>query len=90
MHRLHVLIRGRVQGVGFRFFVLRHARALGLRGWVRNRADGAVEAEAEGRHADLEAWTALLREGPTGASVSALQETWSEGEATYRDFDVTG
>jgi hypothetical protein len=48
MHRLHAVVHGRVQGVGFRYFVMREARALGLSGWVRNQADGSVEVEAEG------------------------------------------
>jgi acylphosphatase len=90
VHRLHALIRGRVQGVGFRFFVLRRARALGLSGWVRNRPDGAVEVEAQGPRAALESLAASLREGPPAAGVSRLEETWGEGPATYRGFDVTG
>jgi acylphosphatase len=90
MHCLHLLIRGRVQGVGFRYFVLRRAQALGLAGWVRNRADGAVEVEAEGTRAALEALVGAVRHGPTGARVTAVDETWSEREAVHRGFQVGG
>jgi acylphosphatase len=89
MHRLHAVVRGRVQGVGFRYFVARQARSLGLLGWVRNMADGAVEVEAEGPRALLDALLEELRHGPPGARVSGVHPTWSEGEATYRRFEVT-
>ena len=89
MHRLHAVIRGRVQGVGFRYFVLREARALDLTGWTRNRDDGAVEVEAEGTRPALEALLARLQRGPTGAAVAAVEEQWSEAEAAYRRFVVT-
>jgi acylphosphatase len=90
MHRVHVLIRGQVQGVGFRYFALRRAHALGVAGWVRNRADGAVEIEAEGARQALEGFVAALGEGPPAARVEAVDPTWAEGESRFRDFDVTG
>ncbi len=90
MHRVHVVIRGRVQGVGFRDFVLRRALALGLTGWVRNRRDGGVEMEAEGDRAALEALIETLRAGPPGARVQGLEDEWSEGAAGYHGFEVTG
>ena len=90
MHRVHVVVRGRVQGVGFRWFVIRRARELGVAGWVRNRGDGAVEAEAEGAREALEGFVAALREGPPSARVASLEPTWSEGAARHRGFDVTG
>ena len=89
MHRAHLLIRGRVQGVGFRYFVVHEARALGLGGTVRNRADGAVEVEAEGDILRLRELVDAVRRGPTGARVSGVEESWSEGPARYRDFCVT-
>ena len=72
MPHLLVVVRGRVQGVGFRYFVLKRARERGLKGQVRNRPDGAVEAEAEGARAALESWLEQLRQGPTGARVEAF------------------
>lgn len=71
---LHALVRGRVQGVGFRWFVRERGRKLGVKGWVRNRADGSVEVEAEGETLSLEELRGCLREGPPGARVSAVDE----------------
>lgn len=71
---LHVLVRGRVQGVGFRWFVRQAARDLGLAGWVRNRPDGTVEVAAAGEPQALERLRETLREGPEGASVSAVDD----------------
>ena len=90
MHRLHAVIRGRVHGVGFRYFVLRRARAAGLTGWVRNRHDGSVEVEAEGDRASLEALVEALREGPPAARISAVEAEWSEGRPIHEGFEVTG
>ena len=72
--RLHVLVRGRVQGVGFRWFVRETARELGLAGWVRNRPDGVVEVAAEGSAATLERLREQLRNGPPGAVVTSVDD----------------
>lgn len=72
--QLHVLVRGRVQGVGFRWFVREVGRDLGLAGWVRNRPDGSVEVAAAGEPQNLERLRDMLREGPNGASVSAVDD----------------
>jgi acylphosphatase len=90
MHRVHVVIRGRVQGVGFRYFVLRRARALGLTGWVRNRADGGVELEAEGDRVALEQLLETLRQGPPAARVGAVEVDWSEGPRHREGFEIEG
>src|SRR5437016_3639824 len=71
---LHFLIRGRVQGVGFRWFVHREASELDLRGWVRNTEDGEVEVVASASVADLAALRSSLRRGPRGARVDQLIE----------------
>jgi len=86
--RRRVLIRGRVQGVGFRVFAAREARRDGIAGWVRNLRDGGVDAEVEGDEAAVERMLAALREGPPGAVVEHV--TVEELEPTGEDvgFDI--
>ncbi|HEX4807078.1 MAG TPA: acylphosphatase [Conexibacter sp.] len=70
---VRAVVRGRVQGVGFREATVRRARSLGVLGWVRNRDDGAVEVHAEGPDAAVEALVGFLREGPRAAAVSDVE-----------------
>ncbi len=74
--RLHVIVEGIVQGVGFRWFVERRAQARSLRGYVRNRVDGSVEVEAEGEKEMLEEFLAELRMGPRSAQVTDTVVEW--------------
>ncbi len=67
-----VVVEGYVQGVGYRYFVRRAAMRLGVSGWVRNRADGSVEALVAGPAADVERLLAEMRRGPLGAEVRSL------------------
>lgn len=67
------VVRGRVQGVGYRYFVLRQAHALGLSGYARNQADGSVEVVAAGKETDLGELEARLREGPAFATVDEVE-----------------
>ncbi len=67
-----VVVEGFVQGVGYRYFAQRAALRLNISGWVRNRADGAVEALVRGAAADVEAMIAEMRRGPRGAEVTRL------------------
>jgi acylphosphatase len=78
VNTLHVRVTGRVQGVGFRWFVREKARRLGLAGWVRNLPDGSVEVIASGDAGQLELLRGQLRRGPNGASVDALLELASQ------------
>lgn len=71
-------IAGRVQGVGFRDWMLREARQLGLSGWVRNRADGSVEALIAGDEAVVEEMLRRCRGGPRLAVVEAIEEALAE------------
>jgi acylphosphatase len=71
---LHVIVRGRVQGVGFRYYVRERARALRIAGWVRNLSDGAVEVLAHGDRAALDRLRSAIVSGPPGARVSAVDE----------------
>jgi acylphosphatase len=70
----HVTIRGRVQGVGYRYFVEREAQSRDLEGWVRNRRDGSVEAVFSGRADAATAMIEACRRGPSSARVEALQD----------------
>ena len=70
----HVTIRGRVQGVGYRYFVEREAQSRDLEGWVRNRRDGSVEAVFSGPADAVTAMIAACRRGPSMARVDAVQE----------------
>ena len=83
--RLRVVVRGRVQGVGFRYATSRQAEALGLAGWVRNRPDGAVEAEFEGARAVLEDMLTWCGEGPAFGRVTRVEHTWEPAGATHHE-----
>lgn len=86
--RLHVMIAGRVQGVGFRYSTVRQAERLGLTGWVRNCPNGCVEAEFEGPRAELEAMLAWCHHGPSLALVDSVDARWETGDAKYTQFTV--
>ncbi len=86
------LVRGRVQGVGFRFFVQREATRLGLRGSVRNTPDGAVEVVAAGTSKALNELEARLHEGPDAAKVTAVEAVpvGISAADTGKTFMITG
>jgi acylphosphatase len=86
--RLQAVVRGLVQGVGFRATTFDEARRLGLAGWVRNRVDGTVEALAEGPEPKLNLFLAYLRRGPLGARVVGVVEDWSEEQGAPIPFQV--
>lgn len=90
MHHVHAVVHGRVQGVGFRWFVVRRAGEHGVSGRVRNRPDGSVEVRAEGARAALEALLDDLRSGPPRARVERVDDAWSEGSGRYRGFEIDG
>lgn len=73
--RRRIVVRGRVQGVGFRYSTLQAARRLGVVGWVRNRPDGSVLCEAQGPPDRVDALIEELRRGPPGARVDAVSIT---------------
>ena len=86
--RLHAFIDGSVQGVGFRMYVLQHAQAIGLVGWVRNTYDGKVEVLAEGTYAQLERLVDRLRLGPRSAFVTEVKKEWLPPTGEFLDFSV--
>jgi acylphosphatase len=78
MNAKQLIIQGQVQGVGYRDWMVRRARELGLSGWVRNRADGAVEALVAGETAAVEELLRLCRRGPRLAVVVSIEEQLAE------------
>jgi acylphosphatase len=86
--RVEAVVHGEVQGVGFRFFVLRVADRLPISGWVSNEGDGTVRCVAEGARSDLEDLLAALREGPAGAVVANVTEQWTAATGRMNGFTV--
>ena len=84
------VVRGRVQGVGFRWYVQREAEMLGVSGWVRNNFDGAVEVLASGSNEQLSALAAKLRAGPRAARVDAVEESTAKPEPGLNTFRIEG
>ena len=87
MKTIHIVVTGRVQGVGFRYFTVRQAQDLGLCGWVRNLPDEQVEAVAQGHDEDVGTLIDLLRTGPAASDVTDLKVDEIEHEA-FSTFDV--
>jgi acylphosphatase len=88
MKRLEAVARGYVQGVGYRAFAARQARALGLAGWVRNEADGSVRVVAEGEERPLGELLRALKRGPSEAEVSRVEAEWRPGSGEFARFEI--
>jgi len=86
----HVVVRGRVQGVYFRGTLKQQADTHGVVGWVRNRADGSVEALLQGRRDAVSAVIAWMRAGPRGARVESADVEWSEVGEPLQGFEILG
>lgn len=86
--RLEATVRGYVQGVGFRWFVVRNAKRLNLRGWTANEADGSVRVVAEGPDQALDDFVARLRQGPAGASVETVDAQRSVAQGNLGSFTI--
>ncbi len=82
------VVSGRVQGVGFRAFVVGSAESLGLTGWVRNLHDGRVEVAARGPKRQLTVLAMLLHSGPHGAEVKNVDLDWTQGPGETRGFEL--
>lgn len=87
---MRALVRGRVQGVGFRFHTLREAERLGLGGQVRNLGDGGVEVVAQGPSSQVEALLDWLEQGPVWASVTSVEVHELDTPRRWQGFQVTG
>ena len=90
MQARRFLVRGRVQGVGFRWFVEREARLLGVAGWVRNNSDGAVEVFAQGTREQLSALRDRLQAGPRAARVDQVEELDANLTKDLTTFRIEG
>lgn len=88
MKQVHVYIFGFVQGVGYRQFVKRQAKKVGLFGWVRNIPDKRVEAVLQGEKEKIEQLIALCRKGPFLSEVENVEVVWEESTEEYKDFSV--
>lgn len=88
VHRLHAIVRGRVQGVGFRYYVFESARRHRLTGWVRNLPDGRVEILAEGPEETLTELLTDINRGPILSHVEDIQLDWRDAPQEFAKFDI--
>jgi len=85
---VHVIVRGDVQGVGFRHFTRMNATQFGVAGWVRNNYDGTVEIWAEGPESKLNLFIQAVRRGPSYSRVDKLDITWKTSKGEARSFNI--
>ncbi|MCA9601267.1 MAG: acylphosphatase [Polyangiales bacterium] len=88
--RIHLVVRGRVQGVFFRATAQREARQLGLTGWVKNRGDGSVEIVAEGEEEFVKDFLAWSQTGPSTARVDNVDTKWRSYTGEFTNFRIVG
>lgn len=86
--RLQATVHGRVQGVGFRYFVIDTATRLEITGWVRNRLNGTVEVLAEGQRPQLENLSQALQRGPRASNVIKVDLSWEDDTGEFTGFDA--
>lgn len=86
--RVHIIVVGMVQGVGFRYFVYKWATKLGTKGFVRNLPDGSVEVDAEGERSGLEALIAQIKVGPRLSQVTDLKIDWRAPDQSFDHFEI--
>lgn len=88
--QIHILISGRVQGIGFRWWIQRKAQGLQLTGWVKNLEDGRVEVVAEGSEDRLTELIGLIKKkgGPMFASVDNVETEWSDAVEDHQEFEI--
>lgn len=86
--RATIVVRGMVQGVGFRYYAYRQARALGLKGYVKNQWDGSVLSEVEGERGMVEEYIKALKVGPRLSSVRDVDVHWAEYGGEFDSFEI--
>lgn len=88
MHRAEIIVNGLVQGVGFRYFVLKNAQSLGLKGYVKNLYSGEVLAVAEGEKGMIEELFKEMKMGPMSSSVNSAKIVWQECKNEFKTFKI--
>jgi|UniRef100_A0A7C4YFQ5 acylphosphatase len=86
--RINAIVKGYVQGVGYRFFTERKAKEYGITGWVKNLRDGNVQVVAEGERSIIEEFIKDLKVGPHSASVTDIEIKWEKYTGEFKDFEV--
>lgn len=84
----HMVVKGLVQGVGFRYYVHRYASNLGLNGFAKNLYDGSVEIEVEGERSSIEELVKLVKVGPRSAQVTDVRIEWKAIEHRFTHFEM--
>ena len=87
-HAVHIAIKGKVQGVSFRYFTLQQARELEITGWVQNKPNGNVEVFANGNKTNLELFIKKLQQGSSFSKVDNVILNWEYSENNYSDFSI--
>lgn len=85
---VHIIVRGLVQGVGFRYFVARHAGRFNINGYVKNLYNGDVEIVAEGERGAVEMLIKEVKVGPRSAQVSDCVIEWTTADSTHKGFEI--
>ena len=86
--RMHVFVKGTVQGVYYRYNALKKAEEYHLTGWVRNRADGSVEMVCEGTEEDINNMVRWCKQGPEGAYVREVETDWKQYTGEFNVFEI--
>jgi acylphosphatase len=88
MENLEIVVHGRVQGVGYRFFVISLAKRFSIKGWVKNMPDGTVKVVAEANKNDLEIFVDELKKGPSSAYIEKVNIIKSDALENFKNFEV--
>ena len=86
--KARLVVRGQVQGVGYRFFASKKAQELGVRGWIKNNPDGTVEAAVESSGENIEQFIHVLRSEHPWAKVNSIEIEWQPFDAQFQDFKI--
>ena len=85
---ISLIVKGKVQGVSFRWFTVRAGRELGLNGYAKNRADGTVEVQAVGRKIDGDTLIDQVKQGPAMSQVDDVEISWVNANEKFTDFEI--